>query len=99
MLKNFRHKASSRKPSVTFTEFNQPPEAGKLFIHSGKIAKSVKGMEKASAYENIANTGFRICPPADITTTFPTMGIVHENETSTSVAAIKKIPRVPPFSA
>src|SRR5690606_189080 len=38
-------------------------------------------------------------PPAERTSTLPTIGKVHEKETSTSVADIKKIPVIPPFSA
>jgi hypothetical protein len=48
---------------------------------------------------NIPRIGFRIWPPADSTNRLPTNGPVQENETRTSVNAMKKMPIKPPLSA
>jgi len=46
MERNLNANANSRNPKTTFTELSQPPDLGKRFIHSGKIAKRVNGIAK-----------------------------------------------------
>ena len=48
---------------------------------------------------NITTSGSKNSPPNASTIIVPTIGPVHEKETSTSVRAIKKIPKSPPPSA
>src|SRR5688572_20354488 len=43
--------------------------------------------------------GFRVSPEAEAIKILPTIGPVQENETRTSVKAIKKTPSQPPLSA
>ena len=50
ILKNFIHKANSKKPKITLTEFNHPPDWGRLSSHVGKIANNENGT--ANAIEN-----------------------------------------------
>src|SRR5690554_5695700 len=98
MLKNLKARASSRNPSTTLTEFNQPPDFGKLLSHSGKTANKPKGMANANEKANIPKIGWRISPPAEAIRIEPTIGPVQEKETRTKVNAIKKIPVSPPLS-
>src|SRR5690606_30139515 len=86
-------------PRTTFTVLSQPPDFGNPFSHSGNTANSAKGTAKANEYATIPRMGFITSPPADNTRTLPTIGMVHENDTSTSVADIKKMPASPPLSA
>ena len=90
MLKNLKARASSIKPKVTLMEFSQPPDCGKLFIAFGKRAKNMNGKAKAAPKVAIPNTGRKNSPPAEATKRLPTIGPVHEKETSVSVKAIKK---------
>ena len=55
--KNFKARASSKKPRETFTAFNQPPAFPSIFMLPGKNANNAKG--KANAIENpsIPNKG------------------------------------------
>src|SRR5690606_34113052 len=69
-----------------------------LFSHSGKMAKRAKGIAKAREKANIPKMGCRISPPAEAIKIEPTIGPVQENETSTKVKAIKKMPVNPPLS-
>src|SRR5690606_14643471 len=82
--------ARTIKPSTTFTEFNQLPDFGRDFSHDGKIAKSVNGIESASAKPNIPIAGARRLPcVAASTSNHPMIGPVHEKETNAKVNAIK----------
>src|SRR5690606_35799032 len=99
MDKNLNAKANSRKPRTTLTELSQPPDLGRRFIHSGKMAKSVNGIAKADPKANIPRTGFTNSPPADEIKIEPTIGPVQEKETSTRVKAMKNTPASPPCSA
>ena len=96
--KNFKAKANSRKPKVTLTVFNQPPEDGNEFNQLGKAAKSVNGMARASAKPNIPIAGPSKLPfEAASTSNEPIIGPVHEKLTKLKVKPIKKIPRKPPL--
>jgi hypothetical protein len=86
-------------PSTTLTLFSQPPDLGRFLSHDGKIAKSVNGKAKARENASMVTTGSQISPWVDFTIIVPTMGPVHENETNTSVKAMKKVPISPPLSA
>src|SRR5690606_31427097 len=97
-LRNLKAKASSKNPKTTFTEFSQPPDLGRLFSHSGKIAKSANGIAKAREKANMPKIGWMISPPAEAIRIEPTMGPVQEKDTNTKVKAIKKIPVNPPLS-
>ena len=48
--KNFKAKANSIKPKLTFTVFNHPPDLGIEFNQLGNIANKVNG--NASEMEN-----------------------------------------------
>ena len=61
--KNLNAKANSKNPKTTFTEFNQPPDFGKVFIHPGNAANNPKGKAKAKEKPNIPING--AVPPAD----------------------------------
>ena len=88
------------KPRTTFTEFNQPPLFGKFFNNDGNHARSVNGRANAIANAAIVKIGIQMLPPdVELMITLPTIGPVHENDTNTSVKAIKKIPIKPPLSA
>ena len=90
--------ANSTNPNTTFTEFNQPPDFGRLFNQLGKIANSTNGSANVIANPNIAIKGFINSPPAASMETDPTIGTVQLKETNTKVNAIKKIPAYPPLS-
>ncbi len=87
------------KPRTTFIEFSQLPDFGRPLNHEGNIERRVNGREKARENPNIPRIGFRASPPADSTSNAPTIGPVHEKDTSTNVNAIKKAPIYPPLSA
>ena len=84
------------KPKITRSVIIQFPDLGRLCNFCGKIASRVKGKEKANEKESIPKTGLICKPLADCTKILPTNGPVHENETKTSVKAMKKIPSNPP---
>ena len=96
--KNLNAKASSKKPSTTFTVFNHPPDFGSEFNQPGKTAKSVNGIAKANENPNIPMIGpIQLpCVPAS-TNNEPIIGPVHENDTNDNVNAMKKIPTNPPL--
>src|SRR5690606_34293673 len=98
ILRNLKARASSKNPKTTLTELSHPPDLGRLLSHSGKIAKSAKGMAKAKEKANIPKIGWIISPPAEAISIEPTIGPVQEKDTSTKVKAIKKIPVRPPLS-
>src|SRR5690554_5788535 len=90
--KNLNANANSKNPRTTFTEFNQPPDFGRVFIHPGKAAKRAKGKANAKENPNIPTNG--AIPPsvAACTNNTPTIGPVQENDTKANANAIKKIP-------
>ena len=92
-------KATSIKPSTTFTEFNQPPDFGRLLSFEGKKAKKPKGKATAIENPNIPIIGRSTDPLAASTSTVPTIGAVQEKDTNTKVKAMKKAPTYPPLSA
>ena len=84
-------------PSTTFTEFSQLPLLS--FLSSeGNIAKMVKGNANAIENANMVTIGVQNSPCVDLMRTEPTIGPVQENDTSTRVSAMKKIPARPPLS-
>ena len=96
--KNFKAKANSKNPSVTFTVFNQPPEEGREFNHPGKAANRVNGIASARANPNIPTAGPSKDPPeAALTSSDPMIGPVQEKLTKLKVNAMKKIPTIPPL--
>ena len=72
---------------------------GRSFSKEGKKAKIVKGRAKASEKANIVTIGTQNSPAVERIRTLPTIGPVQENDTNTSVRAMKKIPIKPPLSA
>ena len=85
--------ASSIKPKETFSVFSHPPDFAILLSNPGKKANSANG--KAMAMENprkpMMGPSRSFCLLTS-TNKFPIKGAVHENDTSTNVKAIKKIP-------
>ena len=62
----------------------------------GKMANNAKGMASASAKPNIPTAGPIVLPcDAASTSSVPMIGPVHENDTSASVKAMKKMLRMP----
>src|SRR5687767_11299169 len=83
----------SMNPNDTFNVLSHPPDFAILFNSPGKKAKNAKG--KAIAKENPTKPMIgprRACCWLTSTKRFPMNGAVHENETNTSVSAIKNIP-------
>ena len=96
--KNFKAKANSKNPRVTFTVFNQPPEEGREFNQPGKAANRVNGIASARAKPNIPTAGPSKDPPeAALTSSDPIIGPVQEKLTKLKVKAMKKIPTIPPL--
>ena len=87
--------ATSMNPSTTFTELSHPPLLGSFLSIEGKKAKRVNGSAKATEKASIVTIGLQNSPAVDLISTEPTMGPVHENDTSTSVRAMKKMPARP----
>ena len=59
----------------------------------------MNGNAKAVENASIVTTGCHTIPEVEFIRTVPTIGPVQENETSTSVRAMKKVPASPPRSA
>ena len=79
-------------PSTTFSVFIHDPDFGACFSHEGKRAKRVKGRASASAKPNMPKAGASQLPLVVVSTSSsPMMGAVHENDTSTSVKAMRKM--------
>lgn len=87
------------KPSTTFTELSQPPLLGSFLSIEGKKAKIVNGRANATENASIVTIGLQNSPEVDLMSTEPTIGPVQENDTSTSVRAMKKMPAKPLESA
>ena len=87
------------KPRTTLTEFNQPPLLGRFLSNAGNHASTVKGRANAIAKAAMVIIGIHTPPLVELMITEPTIGPVQENDTSTRVNAIKKIPSKPPLSA
>ena len=98
-LKNLKAMPSSMNPSTTFSTFSQPPERGSDFSQVGNRANTINGRAKASENESMPSVGRSSSPLAAAMATEPTMGTVHENDTRTSVVAMKNRPVQPPLSA
>ena len=96
--RNFKAKASSRKPNTTFTVFNQPPDFGNPLSQPGKAAKSMNGKESAKEKPNMVTAGPSNSPDvAALTKAVPINGPVQEKLTKDKVKAMKKMPNRPPF--
>ena len=81
-------------PSTTFSVFIHEPDFGACFSHEGNRANSVKGRASAKAKPNIPTAGASQLPLVVVSTSSrPMMGAVHENDTSTSVKAMRKMER------
>src|SRR5690606_2140372 len=97
--KNLKARASSRKPSDTFTVLSQPPDLGISFKNAGKRAKRIKGMARATEKPSIPMAGPRRAPVETASTNRkPIIGPVQEKDTNERVKAIKKMPTNPPRS-
>src|ERR1043165_3402047 len=90
--KNLSARASSIKPRVTFTWFNQPPAFAILLIMPGEKAKNVKGNASPSEKPNMPSAGPTRPPRLAATSNGPMMPEVQENDTITRVMAMKKMP-------
>src|SRR5687767_11945892 len=76
--------ASSRKPNTTFTEFNQPPDLGRVCSQPGNIANNAKGNANANpkpAKPAVSGHAPSAAVPAN---SEPRMGPVQENDTIAS---------------
>ena len=70
--------------------FIHPPERGSFLSHDGNRANNVNGMARAMAKPSMPMAGPRLLPwLAASTSSVPMMGPVHENDTMTSVKAMK----------
>lgn len=101
--KNFNAMAISINPKETFKVFNHPPDFAILLSNPGKNANNANGnaMAKEKPRKPIIGPSLSFCCVTS-TNKFPIKGAVHENDTSTSVSAIKKIPEklfVPAFES
>src|SRR5680860_277843 len=97
--KNFRARASSKKPNTTFTVVIQPPDLGREFNQVGKRANSPNGRASATPKPVMPAVRFVATLPSPKTVLPnrpPKIGPVQEKETSAKVTAIKKIPIPPP---
>ena len=74
------------------------PDLGNFCIKPGKIANNVNGIAKANENPNIPIIGFKNAPWEAAIRMDPARGPVQENETNTSVKAIKNTPIKPPLS-
>ena len=66
--------------------------------YPGNALKNIKGRESAIENPSITAVGAAYDPVAAPASAPPISGPVHENETMARVAAIKKIPMIPPLS-
>ena len=82
------------KPSTTLTLFIQAP-LFIFFIRDGNIARIVNGRANAIEKASIVTIGVQNSPWVDLIRTEPTIGPVQENDTSTRVSAMKKMPASP----
>src|SRR5690625_7650760 len=96
--KNLNASASSKNPITTFTELSQDPDLGNLFIKDGKVAKMANGRARERPNPPIPTVSCTAPPFVlnDPANKDPSIGPVHENETSTRVRAIKNIPMKQP---
>ena len=81
-------------PSTTFTEFSQLPFFI-FFRRDGNMARIVNGRAKATENASMVTIGVQNSPCVDLIRTVPTIGPVQENDTSTSVRAMKNMPPRP----
>ncbi len=98
MLKNLKANPISRRPKTTFTVLSQPPDEGSELSHPGNALNSINGIESAIEKPNMTAVGAANDPVAAPAKAPPISGPVQEKETIANVAAIKKIPIIPPLS-
>ena len=80
------------KPSTTLMVVIQLPDFGACFNQEGNMANSVNGSARARANPNMPMAGASQLPLVVVSTNSrPMMGAVHENDTSTSVKAMRKM--------
>src|SRR5690349_2436354 len=96
--RNLKASANSAKPKITFTPFIQPPDLGREFNQEGNAANKLNGIAKAIANPLMTTNGPRYPSEDASTNAAPIKGPVQEKETIANVAAIKKIPIIPPLS-
>ncbi len=97
--KNLNAKATSIKPSTTFTVFNQPPLRGRELSQLGNKANKANGSARANPKPPIPNVNC-IAPPSllrEPPKSEPKIGPVQEKETMAKVRAIKNMPTIPPI--
>ena len=97
--RNLNARASSRKPSTTFTVVNHPPDLGIEFIQPGNAANRAKGKARANPKPPIPAVSCQ-APPSELrapASKDPRIGPVQENDTRASVNAMKNIPKNPPM--
>ena len=79
-------------PNTIFRVVIHEPDFGADFSHEGNMANSVKGRASARAKPNIPTAGASQLPVVVVcTNNMPMIGPVQENDTSTSVNAIRKM--------
>ena len=79
-------------PNTIFKVVIHEPDFGADFSHEGNMANSVKGRASARAKPNIPTAGASQLPVVVVcTNNMPMIGPVQENDTSTSVNAIRKM--------
>lgn len=83
-------------PSTILMVFIQLPDLGACLSHVGNRAKSVNGRASAMAKPSIPMAGPAMLPDVLTSTSRkPMIGPVHENETSVSVNAMRKMLSIP----
>ena len=95
--KNFNASASSIKPNVILNFFIQVPDFGRFLIKFGKRANIAKGSANEIPKPSIPAVNW-YAPPLidnDPTNKEPSIGPVHEKETSAKVKDMKKMPIIP----
>ena len=98
LLKNLNANPISTNPKTTFTLFNHPPLWGKLLSHPGNTAKRPNGNANAIEKPSMTAVGAANEPVAAPANADPTSGPVQEKDTMAKVAAMKKMPKMPPRS-
>ncbi len=76
--------------------FIHEPDLGADLSHAGNMAKSVNGRARATEKPNIPTAGAAMLPDVENSArSSPIIGAVQENDTSTSVNAMRKIDTSP----
>ena len=97
MLINLNAAAISKKPIITFTEFNQPPLLGNFDKYCGNNANKKNGDAKANEKLSIPMIGQKTAPWLAVANNAPTKATVHVNDVKVNVKDINNIPSTPPL--